>query len=79
MFLQVILNVLDNFIESLHISMSLGKNTRDMYILCYTTELFLICIPALQCKLVGIIDGTLHINDPGRLLQTINIGNFKVK
>ena len=47
--------------------------------LCSDTELFLICIPVLQCKLAGIIDGNLHIDDPGRLLKTINIRNFKVK
>ena len=79
MFLQVILNVLDNYIEILHISMILATNTRYIYMLYFATEQFMLCIPVLQCKLVGIIDGTFNIDYPGRLLQTINIRNLKVK
>ena len=30
-------------------------------------------IPVLQCNLSGTIESTLHLDDPGRLLQTINI------
>ena len=76
---QVSLNVLDNSIEIMHISMSLDNNNMDIYIRCSATEPFLICIPSLQRKLVGMIDGTLYIDYPGRLLQTINTRNFKVK
>ena len=76
---QAILNVLDNDIESLHISMSLDTNTRGISMLFFATELFLLCIPVLQCKLVVIIDGTFQFFYLGRLLQTINIRNLKVK
>ena len=79
MFIQVSLNVLENGIKSLHISMSLASNTMEISMLCYAIELFLLCILALQYKLVGILDVTLKIYDPGRLHQTINISNFKVK
>ena len=79
MLLQVNLNVLDNGVESLHILMIFPTNTRDISMLCYAKELFLFYIPALQCKLVGNIYGTLHIYDLGRLPQTINISNLKVK
>ena len=68
MLLQVSLNSLDNGIEIMHISMSIVTNTRDISIICYTTELFLLCIPVLQYKLLGIIDGTFHIDDAGRSL-----------
>ena len=67
MFIQVNLNVLDNGIESRHISMILSTNTRDIYVLFSATELFMLYIPALQYKLVGIIYGTLHIYYLGRL------------
>ena len=63
------LNNLDNGIESLHISMSIATNTGDMSMLLSAKELFLHCITALQCKLVGNIDGYLHIDEPGRLHQ----------
>ena len=76
---QAILNVLENDIESLHISMSLDTNTRGISMLFFATELFLLCIPVLQCKLVVIIDGTFQFFYLGRLLQTINIRNLKVK
>ena len=79
MFPQLNLNILDNGIESLHISMSIATNTRDVPILFYATEIFLLCIPLLQCKFLGVFYGTLHIDNPGRLLQTINIIDFKVK
>ena len=79
MFLQEILNVLDNDIESLHISMSLATNTRGISMLCFATEIFMLCIPVLRCKLVVIIDGTFQFDYLGRLLQTINIRNLKVK
>ena len=68
MFFQVSLNVLVNGIEILHISMSLNTNTREIYLLCCDTELFLLCIPVLKYKLVGIFDVALHIYCPGRLL-----------
>ena len=55
--------------------MSLANNTRDIFMILFATDLFIPCIPVLQCKLVGIIDGTLHIDYLGRLLQTINIMN----
>ena len=67
------------FIESLHISMSLAANNRGISLLCSATEPFLLYIPVLQCKSVGITDGTLRIDDPCRLLQTINIRKIKVK
>ena len=79
MFLQLSLNVLDNDIESIHISMSIATNTRDIYMICFATELFILFITVLQCKLAGIIDGTFNIDYTDRLLQTINISNFKVK
>ena len=79
MFLQVILNVSYNGIKSLHISMSLATNTRYISMLFSDTELFLLFIPALQCKSVGLINETSHIEDPGILLQTINIRDLKVK
>ena len=79
MFLQAILNVLDNDIESLHISTSLATNTRGISMLCFATELFLLCTPVLQCKLVGIIDGTFQFDYLGRLLQNINTSNLEVK
>ena len=79
MFIQVSLNVLDNVIESMHISMILSTNTRQIYMLCSATEIFLISVPALQYKLAGIIGGTFHIYDLGRLPKTINTRNLKVK
>ena len=79
MFIQFNLNVLDNGVEILHISMILSTNTRDISMLCYATEIFLLYIPALQCKLLGIIYGTLYIYDLGRLPKTVNISNLKVK
>ena len=39
----------------------------------------MICIPVLQFKLVWIIDGTLHIDDPSRLPNTINTRKLKIK
>ena len=66
MFLQLSLNVLGNVIESLHISMSLDTNSRDISMLFFNTEIFLLCIPVLQCKLLGIIDITLYIDELGR-------------
>ena len=44
MFLQVSFNCLDNVIESLHISMSLADNNRDISLLIFDTEPFLVCI-----------------------------------
>ena len=79
MFIQVSLNVLENDIESLHIYMSIDTNTRDISMICFAIELFLPCIPVLQRKLVGIIDGNFHIDYLGRLLQNINTSNLKGK
>ena len=79
MFLQVILNVLGNGIESLHISIILSTNTRDISMLFSATEIFMIYIPEIQYKLVGIIDGTFHLYDPRWITQTINIRNLIVK
>ena len=79
MFIQVSLNVLDNNIESLHISMSIATNTRAISMICLDTYIFLVFIPVIQCKLVGIIDGNLQIDIPVRLIQTINIRNFIVE
>ena len=79
MFIQFNLNVLDNGVEILHISMILSTNTRDISMLCSATETFLLFIPAHQCKLLGIIYGTLYIYDLDRLPKTVNISNLKVK
>ena len=79
MIIQVSLNVLFNSIESLHISMSLATNIWYISLICSNTELFLIFILVLKYKLVGVIDGIFHIDDPGRLLQTIYIRKFKFK
>ena len=59
--------------------MILANDTRKVYMLCSDTEIFMLCIPAFQFKLVGIIDNNLQIYDPGRLIQTIKIRNIKVK
>ena len=79
MFLQMSLNVLGNGIEILHIYLSLDTNTRDISLLCSATEIFLLFIPVLKFRLVGIIYGTFYIDNPVLLLQTINIRKFKVK
>ena len=70
---------LEGGIESLHISMSLANNNNYIYMLSFSTEPFLICIPLIQCKLVSIIDVTLHPDDPGRVFQNINIRTLTVK
>ena len=79
MFLQVSLNVLDNDTENQNIPTILAANNRDISMLCFSTEPFLLCIPVLQCKFLGTIYGTFHFYYPGKLLQTINISNLKVK
>ena len=79
MFLLVILNVLDYDIESLHFSMIIATNTRDISMLCFATEIFLIFILVLQCKLAGILYGTFHIDYPGRLLQILKSVISKLK
>ena len=67
--------VLENGIEILHLSMSLATNTRDIFLFCAATELFIVCIPVLQCKLVGIIDGTFTLMnqaDYSKLLRSVS-------
>ena len=49
-------------IESLHISMSLDTNNRDVYLLGFTTEPFLLCISVIQWKLEEIIDSNLNLD-----------------
>ena len=79
MFIQVSLVFLCGNIESLLIHISLDINTRDIYMLSLSTEPFMICIPVLQRKLSGIIDSTFHIDDPGRVFQTIKIRTLTFK
>ena len=78
MFIQVSLNLLRNVIESLHISVSLSSGNIITYLLCNSTETFLIFIRVLQFKLTGIMYGVLHIGVPGRVLQTTNSSRFTV-
>ena len=79
MFLQVSLIFLGNGIESIRISMSVDTITRDIYMLCFATEPFLIYIPVIKFKLVVVIDVILQIDNPGRVLKTINIRTITVK
>ena len=79
MFLQVSLIFLGNGIESIRISMSVDTITRDIYMLCFATEPFLIYIPVIKFKLVVVIDVILKIDNPGRVLKTINIRTITVK
>ena len=79
MFIQVSLVFLGGNIESLLIHISLDINTRDIYMLSLSTEPFMICIPVLQCTSSGIIDSTLHMDDPGRVFKTIKIRALTVK
>ena len=55
MFLQMGLRFLENGIESLHFSISLSENIREISMLCNVTEQFMIFIPVLQCKLSGVV------------------------
>ena len=50
-----------------------------MHLLCIATEPVLIFILVLQFKLVEMIGGTFHIDNPGRFFQNINIRMLTVK
>ena len=39
----------------------------------------MVLIPVLKWKFAVIIDGTLHIDEPGMVLQTLKMGTFRAK